>query len=72
MTPVAVSDTAHPTELEPSPRWIRVRAVWSEVLVPAAHPASYPHEGPVRSWTVRTGDRAEMEAPAKRVDSWRD
>ena len=60
MTPVAVSAPAHPTELEPNPLWVRVRAVWSEVLVPAVHPAS----GPVRSWTVRTGDRAEMEGPA--------
>ena len=36
--------------------------VRSEALVPAAHPASCPHEGLARCWTVRTGDRAAEHA----------
>ena len=91
MTPADVSAPPHPHELEPSPRWVRVRFagqvvadskrvlllrepgrlpvyyfpltdVRSEVLVPAAHTASCPHEGPARCWTVRTGDRAAEHA----------
>jgi uncharacterized protein (DUF427 family) len=90
MTPAAVSVPAHPTELEPSPRWVRVRftgqvadskrvlllrepgrlpvyyfpltGVRREVLVPAAHPASCPHEGPARCWTVRMGDEVAEHA----------
>ena len=91
MTPAAVSIPAHANELEPSPRWVRVRFagqlvadsksvlllrepgrlpvyyfpltdVRSEVLILAAHPASCPHEGPVRCWTVRTGNRAAEHA----------